>query len=75
MLEGRADDAEDAIARRLATHDGHAHAVREALDGWAEVIVIDGDRPADAVTDDILDALGQPGWGLTSLQEGLTPNK
>jgi len=73
--EARADDAEDAIARRLATHDAHAHAVREALDGWAEVIVIDGDRPADAVTDDILDALGQPGWGLTSLQEGLTPNR
>jgi adenylate kinase len=74
VLEGRADDAEDAIARRLATHDAHARAVREALDGWADVIVIDGDRPADAVTNDILRALCQPGWGLTSLQEGLTPN-
>lgn len=75
VLEGRGDDAEDAIVRRLATHDAHAHAVREALDGWAEVIVIDGDRPADAVTEEILDVLGRRGWGLTSRQRGLTTNK
>jgi adenylate kinase len=75
VLEGRADDAEDAIARRLATHDAHAHAVREALDGWADVIVIDGNRPADAVTEEILHGLGRRGWGLTSRQRGLTTNK
>lgn len=75
VLEGRADDAEDAIVRRLATHDAHARAVRAELDRWADVMAIDGDRPADTVTDDILVALGQPGWGLSSLHEGLTPNR
>jgi adenylate kinase len=63
-LEGRADDAEDAIARRLATHDAHAQAVREALDCWAEVIVIDGDRPADAVTESIQDGLRARGYEM-----------
>jgi adenylate kinase len=53
-LEGRADDSEDAIARRLATHDAHAPGVREALGHWTEVVVVHADRPADAVTEDIL---------------------
>jgi adenylate kinase len=74
-LEDRADDAEDTINRRLATHDAHAHAVREALDDWAEVIAIDGDRPADAVTESILDGLRERGWSLPSGQRGLTPNR
>jgi adenylate kinase len=74
-LEGRADDAEDAIARRLATHDAHAQAVREALDCWAEVIVIDGDRPADAVTESIQDGLRERGWSLPSGQRGLTRHR
>ena len=74
VLEGRADDAEDGIARRLATHDAHAQAVREALDRWAEVIVIAGDRPADAVTEDILDGLRERGWRLPSRHPGLTPH-
>jgi adenylate kinase len=75
VLEGRADDAEDAIARRLATHDAQANAVREALDGWADVIVIDGNRPADEVTEEIVHGLGRRGWGLTAPQRGLTTNK
>jgi adenylate kinase len=66
--EGRADDAEDAIARRLETHDAHAHAVREAMDGWADVIVIDGSRPADEVSEEILQGLGRRGWRLPSRQ-------
>lgn len=68
-LEGRADDAETTINRRLATHHEHARAVREALDAWADVIVIDGDRPADAVTDSIFDGLRERGWSLRSGHE------
>jgi adenylate kinase len=75
VLEGRADDAEDAIARRLATHDAQANAVREALDGWADVIVIDGNRPAPEVTEEIAHGLGRRGWGLTSPQRRLPTNK
>jgi adenylate kinase len=75
VLEGRADDAEDAIARRLATHDAQANAVREALHGWADVIVIDGNRPADEVTEEIVHGLDRRGWGLTSPQLGLTTNR
>lgn len=66
-LEGRADDTEEAIARRLEIHDEHAGAVMRALDGWVDVVPIDGNRPVDAVTDEIIDILsarlasGSPG--------------
>jgi adenylate kinase len=56
-VQGRADDGDDAIARRLATYEAHARAVREALDGWVDEIVVDGGRPADQVTDEILERL------------------
>jgi adenylate kinase len=56
-LEGRADDAEEAIARRLEIHDEHAGAVMRALDGWVDVVRIDGNRPVDAVTDEIIGIL------------------
>jgi adenylate kinase len=56
-LEGRADDAEEALARRLAIHDAHAGAVREALGSWTNVVVIDGSAVVDAVTEEILDRL------------------
>jgi adenylate kinase family enzyme len=54
QLEGRADDAEEAIAHRLATYEARAGSVRAALERWADVIVIDGDQPADEVTRAIL---------------------
>jgi adenylate kinase len=54
-IEGRADDADDAIARRLAIHDAHAGAVRDALGTWTDVVVIDGSAGVDAVTQEILD--------------------
>jgi adenylate kinase len=57
QLEGRADDADDAIARRLAVHDAHARAVRDALDTWTDVIVIDASRGVDQVTEEILDSM------------------
>jgi adenylate kinase len=56
-LKGRVDDAERAIARRLALHDAHAGAVRAAVAGWADVVVIDASPPADEVTEEILDRL------------------
>ena len=72
-LEGRADDAEKALARRLAIHDAHASAVREALGSWTDVMVIDSSPPVDAVTEEILDRLylieGERGrHGVRSLQ-------
>jgi adenylate kinase len=59
-LEGRADDADETIARRLATYEAHAQSVREALEPWADVTVINGDRPPDAITEGILDRLRAP---------------
>ncbi len=56
-LEGRADDADEALARRLSVHDAHAGAVRDALDSWTDVVVIDGRPAVDAVTEEILDRL------------------
>jgi adenylate kinase len=57
-VEGRPDDAEGAIVRRLEIDAAQAGAARDALARWADVVTIDGDRPADAVTDDILDRVG-----------------
>jgi adenylate kinase len=56
-LEGRADDAEEALARRLAIYDAHAGAVRDALGSWTDVVVIDGSLVVDAITEEILDRL------------------
>lgn len=56
-VEGRADDDEDTIIRRLRIHEQHADDVREALAGWADVLVVDGDRPPDEVTDEIVEHL------------------
>ena len=56
-LEGRADDAEEALARRLAIYDAHAGAVRDVLGSWTHVVVIDGSLVVDAVTKEILDRL------------------
>ena len=56
-LKGRGDDAERAIARRLAIHDAHAAAVRATVGSWADVVVIDASPAADQVTEEILDRL------------------
>lgn len=50
QVEGRADDTEEAVARRMATHEARAGSVRKALESWADVIVIDGDQEPDEVT-------------------------
>lgn len=56
-VEGRVDDGEDTIVRRLRIHEQHARDVREALAGWADVLVVDGDRPPDEVTNEIVERL------------------
>ena len=56
-LEGRADDAENAFAHRLAIHDAHARAVHHALGSWTEVVVVDGSPDVDTVTEKSLDRL------------------
>jgi adenylate kinase len=56
-LEGRADDAEEVLARRLAIHDAHAGVVRDALGSWTDVVVIDASPAVDAVTEEVLDRL------------------
>jgi adenylate kinase len=71
-LEGRADDSEAAIARRLATHDAQAPVVREALGRWAEVVMVPADGPADTVTEDILAYVRRHGLSLASRERGLT---
>jgi adenylate kinase len=59
-VEGRGDDTDDVIARRLAAHDAQAGPVADALADWADTARIDGDQPVDAVTDEILAALQRP---------------
>jgi adenylate kinase len=55
--QDRPDDSEEAIARRLEIHESQAAALREALVSWTDVVRIDGDQPAEAVTKEIVDAV------------------
>jgi arylformamidase len=55
--EQRPDDTEAAVARRLEIHDQQAQAVRDALEGWTDLLTIDGDQPAEAITEDLLSAV------------------
>jgi len=56
-LEGRSDDTDEAIARRLEIDDAQAAPLLDALAGWVDVMRVDGARPVDAVTDQIVEAL------------------
>ncbi|HTX32387.1 MAG TPA: nucleoside monophosphate kinase [Solirubrobacteraceae bacterium] len=56
-VEGRVDDDEDTIVRRLKIYEQHMRDVREAFAGWADVLMVDGNRPPDEVTDEIVDRL------------------
>jgi hypothetical protein len=53
QVEGRADEAEEAIAQHVATDEARAGSVRGALENWAEVIVIDSDQRPDEFTRDL----------------------
>jgi adenylate kinase len=59
-VEGRADDADEAITRRLATHDAQARLVRRALEAWADVVAVDGTWAVDEVTEEILKRAAAP---------------
>jgi adenylate kinase len=55
--QGRADDADAAIAHRLERDAAAAGAVLDALAGWADVVRIDADGPVDAVIEQVLGPL------------------
>jgi adenylate kinase len=57
-LESRDDDAEATIGRRLEAYDTQAGQVLDAVTDWADVVGIRADRPADALTEEILKSLG-----------------
>jgi adenylate kinase len=56
-LEGRPDDTDEAIARRLALDASERQAVLDAFGEWADVLQVDGAQPVDAVTRQIVEEL------------------
>lgn len=56
-LDGRGDDSEDVIARRLEVYATETEPVRDAVTDWADVVTIDGDQPPQTVADAIAGAL------------------
>jgi adenylate kinase len=64
-VEGRRDDADDVIARRLRLYDAEADPLLNALGHWADVVGIEGDRPVDVVIGEMVErGRGQaPGEG------------
>jgi adenylate kinase len=59
-IEGRTDDSDDAIARRLEIYDATTTPVAGMMAAWADVVPIDGDQSVDAVAEEIVDALDLP---------------
>ena len=49
-VEGRGDDTDDVVRRRLQIHDAEAARVIDAVSDWADVVAIDGGQPVEAVT-------------------------
>ena len=64
--EHRPDDSERAIGHRLEVHRDNAHALRDALAGWTDVIEVDADQPPDAITGEIVRALSRHAAAWTS---------
>ena len=58
-LEGRPDDSDETIARRLDLYDQQAPALLAALARSSDVVRVDGDRPVEAVADEIVEGLGR----------------
>jgi len=56
-VEGRPDDTDESIARRLALDDAERAPVLDALAEWADVLHVDGARPVDAVACQIVEEL------------------
>ena len=57
-VEGRGDDTDDVVRRRLQIYDAEAARVIDAVADWADVVAIDGDQPVEAVTTEALERLG-----------------
>jgi adenylate kinase len=56
-LEGRADDTDEVIARRLDLYEAQTAPVLDAVTDWADVVAVDGDRPPEDVAEEIVAAL------------------
>lgn len=56
-IEGRHDDTEAGIAKRLEIYDAETEPLLERVTEWADVIAINGDQPVRAVTDEIMEKL------------------
>ena len=50
-------DSEDVIAHRLSEYDAETARLVDALSDWGEVVAIDGARPVEAVTTEIVERL------------------
>ncbi len=61
-VEGRGDDTDDVVRRRLQIYDAEAARVIDAVADWADVVAIDGDQPVEAVKTEALETL-RPGAG------------
>jgi adenylate kinase len=57
-IEDRSDDTDEAIARRLEIYDETTTPVAGTVEGWADVVTINGDQSVDAVFDELVEALG-----------------
>jgi adenylate kinase len=69
--EGRVDDVEQAVARRLELHDALAAALRDSLTDWTDVVPIDGAQATDAVTEAIMRQLrSRPDDGVVDMPTG-----
>jgi adenylate kinase len=56
-IEGRDDDTDDMVRRRLQIYDAEPARVVDALADWADVVAIDGDQPVEAVKTEALEKL------------------
>jgi adenylate kinase len=59
-IEGRSDDTDEAIARRLEIYDETTTPVAGMVEEWADVVPINGDQSVDAVAEEIVEALHLP---------------
>jgi adenylate kinase len=65
-VQHRSDDSEQAIAPRLEVQRDNAHALRDALAGWTDVIEVDADQPPDSIAEEIIRALRRHASAWTS---------
>jgi adenylate kinase len=56
-LEGRVDDTDEVIARRLEIHNAQTAPVVGTVADWADVVRIDANQPVEAVTQDMIAAV------------------